>query len=64
MFVEACEEARLITHPVVTNLRRLNGEIEAGVMAFVTLNSDGWIITAGHLLDPLACATERVGEGT
>jgi hypothetical protein len=50
MFVRACEEAGKFTRPVVLSTLRLDGAITTSLGAFVPLNSDGWVVTAGHII--------------
>jgi hypothetical protein len=49
MFAEAYAIASAYTHPVITSVRKLNGEVQSGLAAFIVLNDDGWILTAGHV---------------
>jgi hypothetical protein len=52
MFVRACEEAAKFTRPVVIAQRKLGGVVSTALGAFVALNADGWIVTAGHIFVP------------
>lgn len=49
MFSKACQLASQFTRPLVVSTRTYDGRVEAGVGAYILLNSDGWIITAGHV---------------
>jgi len=49
MFAEAYAVASAYTHPVITSVRKLNGEVQSGLATFIVLNDDGWILTAGHV---------------
>ncbi|MCK6544222.1 hypothetical protein L6Q79_16270, partial [bacterium] len=51
MFAQALKEVHKFTHPVILMMRRFDGKISAGCASFVVLNSDGWIITAAHVLE-------------
>jgi len=62
MFAKAYELASQFTRPVVLSLRYFDGSVSCSNGAFVILNSDGWIATAKHMLDPVAAAQEHSGE--
>lgn len=49
MFADACEKAMRYTRPVIVSTRCVDGSTQSGCGAFIVLNRDGWIITAGHL---------------
>lgn len=51
MFADACEKAAEFTRPVIISTRSLDGTVSASCGAFVVLNDDGWIMTAGHIFD-------------
>ena len=53
MFADACERAARFTRPVIISTRQADGKVTAGCGAFVVLNEDGWIFTAGHIFDSL-----------
>ncbi len=50
MFASAIEIAQQFTFPVIISTKRWSGDVEAGVGAFVILNADGWMATAGHII--------------
>lgn len=50
MFRDAVEEACQFTFPVVQYSLTVEGKCTAGPAAFVVVNSDGWIVTAGHVM--------------
>jgi S1-C subfamily serine protease len=50
MFAKACSMAMQFTQPVITSTRCADGSVTSGCAAFVILNNDGWILTAGHVL--------------
>lgn len=51
MFADACEKAAKFTRPVIISTRQLDGTVNANCGAFIVLNEEGWIITAGHMFD-------------
>ena len=51
MFAEACQKAMKFTRPVAVSTRLYDGTLNTDVGAMIVLNSDGWIITAGHMFD-------------
>ena len=51
MFSEAVSVAAGFTRPVVISSRTTKGVCSSAIGAYVVLNRDGWILTAGHLLD-------------
>jgi hypothetical protein len=53
LFAEAYNRVSRFTYPVIVSRRLVGGEIQCGLAAFVVLNSDGWIATAAHVLEPM-----------
>ena len=51
MFADAYKKAIAFTRPVITSLRFFNKSVGSGCGAFVVINEDGWILTAGHIFD-------------
>ena len=51
MFSKAVPIAAGFTRPVVISSRSAQGECAGTIGAYVVLNREGWILTAGHLLD-------------
>ncbi|MCL2143644.1 MAG: trypsin-like peptidase domain-containing protein [Methanomassiliicoccaceae archaeon] len=51
MFGDACEKAMKFTRPVITSTRHYDGTVNSSCGAFIVLNDDGWILTAGHIFD-------------
>lgn len=49
MFSKACLLASQFTRPLVVSTRTYGGKVEAGVGAYILVNADGWLITAGHV---------------
>lgn len=50
MFREANQIARSFTRPVVISSKAVDGTCSAGIGTCVVLNSEGWIVTAHHLV--------------
>jgi hypothetical protein len=53
MFRQALALARGFTLPVVLSRKTVGGACSSGIGSFVIVNKDGWIITAGHILEQL-----------
>lgn len=51
MFADACERAMKFTRPVIISTRSVDGTTTSGCAAFIIINRDGWILTAGHIFD-------------
>jgi hypothetical protein len=51
MFRKAIALARGFTLPVVLSRKTVRGACSSGIGSFVIVNRDGWIITAGHILE-------------
>ncbi|NLL95306.1 MAG: trypsin-like peptidase domain-containing protein [Thermoplasmatales archaeon] len=51
MFANACERAMKFTRPVITSVRTADGAVSSSCGAFVVINREGWIVTAGHIFD-------------
>ncbi len=51
MFSDAYELASGFTNPVITSVRFSDNSIESSLGSFVILNEEGWIVTAGHILN-------------
>jgi hypothetical protein len=52
MFEKAYEAAKRYTRPAILISRIERGDIATGVGTFIVLNSDGWILTMAHILEP------------
>lgn len=50
MFAQACKQARNFTIPFVTNVRTLGGRCGSGIATAVIINSEGWFMTAAHVI--------------
>jgi S1-C subfamily serine protease len=51
VFVDACEEASKFTRPVVISGLRLDGRIQNNLASFIVINDEGWVATAGHVVN-------------
>lgn len=51
MFAKAYAIAAEFTHPLVISTRLYDGTVKCGAGAFVVLNEEGWVVTAGHFWD-------------
>jgi hypothetical protein len=51
MFADACQKVMKYTRPVAVSTRRYDGTLNTDVSTMIVVNSDGWIITAGHVFD-------------
>jgi hypothetical protein len=51
MFAGACEKAARFTRPLIISTRQIDGKVNATCGAFIVINKEGWIITAGHMFD-------------
>jgi hypothetical protein len=59
MFAQALQEVSKYTMPVIISKRLANGNVECGCATFMLLNSDGWILTAAHVLQDLVTAQQH-----
>lgn len=67
MFRDAYRIAEGFTAPVIISRRTIAGECSSSIGAFVVINSDGWIVTAAHILDQfqtLASQAEQANKVT
>lgn len=48
MFSKAYSQAKFFTHPLVVAIRYHDKTVESGLGAFISLNDDGWLMTAAH----------------
>ena len=53
MFADAYELVSQFTRPVAVSRRAWNGKCSGGIGTFIVLNDDGWLLTAGHLIDQM-----------
>ncbi|MDO5852690.1 MAG: serine protease [Thermoplasmata archaeon] len=54
MFAEACSRVSEFTRPLVVSTRQQDGTVVSEFATMVVLNSDGWVMTAGHVYDSFA----------
>lgn len=64
MFAQAYTIATQFTRPVIASLRYFDKTVETSVAAYVVLNSEGWAITAAHVLLPLLAHQQHSQEIT
>ena len=50
MFADAYQKGCQFTRPVITIWNRVDGECRSGVGSFVVVNSDGWFVSAFHIV--------------
>lgn len=53
MFAKAYTIASAYTHPVLLSYRFFSGGVESGLGSFITINREGWILTAAHMIEPI-----------
>jgi hypothetical protein len=53
MFRNACSIAREFTRPVFLCKQAISGACSSGIGSFVIVNDEGWIVTAGHIIEGL-----------
>ena len=53
MFATAVQLAQGFTRPLIVSTRMANGTVTSGCAAFVIVNDDGWMVTAGHVMAEL-----------
>ncbi len=63
MFADAIEQAGAYTCPYVAMRRKHDGTVFSNIGAFVVLNSDGWVLTAAHIVDEVRRARASVEAG-
>lgn len=62
MFSQALDKISQYTMPVIISKRLQSGKIESGCATFIILNAEGWILTAGHVLEELALFHKQIAE--
>lgn len=62
MFREAIATARQFTAPVVLSRISAGGKCASSIGAFVVVNTDGWIVTAAHILEQLSEMVKQSDE--
>ncbi len=63
MFTHAIDVATKFTNPFVGLRRRANGEVFTTMGAFVAVNSEGWVLTSGHIVEEIL-ARKNDEDGT
>lgn len=53
MFRKANNLARQYTYPIVISWKTFNGVCSSGIGTYVVINKDGWIVTAGHIIEQI-----------
>ncbi len=51
MFSEAVSKTADYTRPMVISSRTVDGKCDSTIGTYIVLNREGWILTAGHLLE-------------
>lgn len=62
MFQTAVQLAEGYTRPVIISAREVSGRVTCGVGAFVVLNTEGWVLTACHILEVLRKADQDAAK--
>ena len=60
MFRDAYSIARQFTFPVIVSQKTVAGKCTSSIGTFVVVNSDGWFVTAGHIVEALQSLHEQV----
>ncbi len=63
MFARAVQVAQAFTRPLIVSKRLANGTVTSGCAAFVIVNDDGWMVTAGHVTSELVAHQQQSGAG-
>jgi hypothetical protein len=56
VFRDAYAIAKQFTFPVILSQKTVAGKCASGIGAFVVINGDGWIATAGHIIEQIQAA--------
>jgi hypothetical protein len=59
MFARAVQVAQGFTRPLIVSTRLADGTVASGCAAFVVVNDDGWIVTAGHVMSELVAYRQQ-----
>lgn len=51
MFAKACEKAMQYTHPLVQNIRTVDGDLQSQYGTYFFINKQGWAVTAAHVFN-------------
>src|SRR3989442_14999378 len=59
MFARAVQVAQGFTRPLIVSTRLADGTVASGCAAFVVVNDEGWIVTAGHVMSELVAYQQQ-----
>jgi S1-C subfamily serine protease len=59
MFARAVHVAQAFTRPLIVSTRLADGTVSSGCAAFVIVNDEGWMVTAGHVMSELAAYQQQ-----
>jgi S1-C subfamily serine protease len=59
MFARAVQIAQGFTRPLIVSTRLTDGTVTSGCAAFVIVNDDGWMVTAGHVMSEMAAYQQQ-----
>src|SRR2546428_13109689 len=59
MFARAVQLAQGFTRPLIVSTPLANGTVTSGCAAFVILNDEGWMVTAGHVMCELGAYPQQ-----
>jgi len=62
MFADAYEKASQFTHPVVVSCRYFDGTVQCSVGAYILLNTEGWALSAAHVLSVVPAYNKHQDE--
>jgi len=62
MFQKAYSIAAEFTRPVIFSRLQFDGTCSSSLSAFVVINSDGWIVTASHIIEHWRSLVEGCGK--
>jgi len=62
VFSKACGVVQNFTKPVIVTTRTADGIVDSGCATFLVVNSDGWIVTAAHVLNAMHAAKQHAKE--
>ncbi len=60
MFRNACKVIRPFTLPVILCRKTVAGQTSGNLGAFVVINDEGWVVTAGHVVQQLSAMLDDV----
>jgi hypothetical protein len=64
MFRKAVTIAQQFTQPVILCRRTVNGNCSSNIGCFVVINDEGWIVTAGHIIEQMKKLNEETVANT